>query len=77
VDSVIAMIPAMHIDSTGHRSVSLQIISDSGAWWLEYPETQFQAAQNNFHVRLEQRKFICFARCQQCRIRMQDVLEQL
>lgn len=56
---LIAMIPALHIDSAGHRSASLQIISDSGAWWLEYPETQFQAAQDNFHVRLGQSCFDC------------------
>lgn len=46
----LALIPAIHIDRGGRRSASLQIISDSGSWWLEYPEAQFQADQERFQV---------------------------
>ncbi len=48
----LALIPAFHMDSAGHRSASLQIIYGGGSWWMEYPETQFQAFQNRFQVRL-------------------------
>ena len=48
----IALIPAIHIDGTGQRKISLQIITDNASWWLEFPETEFHAAQNRFHVRI-------------------------
>lgn len=33
----LALIPAFHIDNGGHRSASLQVISNDRSWWLEYP----------------------------------------
>lgn len=48
----LALIPALHIDATERRSISLQILTDSASWWLEYPETEFQASQRRFHVRV-------------------------
>ncbi len=48
----LALIPAFHIDDAGHRSASVQVITNGGAWWMEYPEAQFQAASNQFQVRL-------------------------
>ncbi len=48
----LALIPAFHIDTAGRRSASLQIITNGRSWWLEYPETQFQAALEQFRVRL-------------------------
>ncbi len=54
---MLALIPAFHVDSIGRRSASLQVICDSGSWWLEYPETQFQASPNQFQVRLGQSYF--------------------
>jgi len=53
----LALIPALHIDATGRRSISLQILTDSASWWLEYPETEFQASQKRFHVRVGQNTF--------------------
>lgn len=46
----LALIPAFHIDDNGQRSASLQVVMDSDAWWLEYPDTEFQAAEKQFQV---------------------------
>lgn len=48
----LALIPAFHIDSEGRSTASLQVISDRGTWWLEYPDTQFQADPKEFQVRI-------------------------
>ena len=48
----LALIPAFHIDSAGRRSASLQVLSNHGAWWLEYPDTQFQAAQKQLQIQI-------------------------
>lgn len=48
----LALIPAFHIDRAGRRSASLQVVSDRGAWWLEYPDARFQAAQKEFQVQI-------------------------
>ena len=53
----LALIPAFHIDHTGRRSASLQVIANSGSWWLEYPEAQCEATSNHFQVRLGQSSF--------------------
>ena len=37
----LALIPAFHIDGGGHRTASLQAISNDAAWWLECPQLQF------------------------------------
>jgi len=55
----LALIPAFHIDSSGCRSASLQVITNSGSWWLEYPQAQFQASPNRFQVRVGQSWFGC------------------
>lgn len=48
----IALIPALHIDGAGKRSASIQVITDSGSWWLEYPGTDFSASQERFCVQI-------------------------
>ena len=55
----LAMIPAFHIDSVSRRSASLQVISESGSWWLEYPETEFQPLGDPFGGRLGPLRFGC------------------
>jgi len=55
----LALIPAFHIDSTGRRSASLQVITNSGSWWLEYPETQFQASPDRFQIQMGRSWFRC------------------
>jgi len=54
-----ALIPAFHIDSTGRRSASLQVITNSGSWWLEYPATQFQVSQKRFQIQVGRSWFGC------------------
>lgn len=53
----LALIPALHMDSAGQRSASLQVITQEGAWWLEYPSTQFRASESLFQIRLGQNVF--------------------
>lgn len=53
----LALIPAIHIDSTGRQSISLQIITDSASWWLEYPEAEFHASEKRFCIRVGQNTF--------------------
>lgn len=53
----LALIPAVHIDRTGRRSASLQIISDNQAWWLEYPDTEFCASEQTFRIQLGKNLF--------------------
>lgn len=48
----IALIPAFHIDKRNRLTTSLQVISDSGTWWLEYPTGQFSASQEQLLVQL-------------------------
>ena len=48
----LALIPACHIDSGGHRTASLQIVSSDAAWWLEYPEEQFKFSRQPFQVQI-------------------------
>ena len=48
----LALIPAFHIDDHGRRSASLQVVTDRDAWWLEYPDTEFQAAEKQFQIRV-------------------------
>lgn len=53
----LALIPAFHIDSDSRRTASLQIISNDGAWWLEYPEAQLQYSRQPFQIQIGQSTF--------------------
>lgn len=48
----LALIPAFHAGRDGRRSASLQIITDAGSWWLEYPAEEFRASGDSFHVEI-------------------------
>lgn len=48
----IALIPAVHIDAGNRHSVSLQVIADSGTWWMEYPAEDFSASQAQLWIRI-------------------------
>ena len=48
----IALIPAIHKDSSNKGSASLQIIAEAGTWWLEYPEVEFHAAKQPLRISL-------------------------
>ena len=53
----IALIPAIHRDGSRKGSASLQIIAESGTWWLEYPETEFHAVRQPLHISLGSNAF--------------------
>lgn len=55
--NALALIPALHINRAGQRSVSLQVIADSKTWWLEYPDTEFHGAEKVFQIQVEQNHF--------------------
>lgn len=55
--NALALIPAVHIDRMGRRSASLQVVTAGRTWWLEYPETQFSAAEKRFQVHMGQNLF--------------------
>ena len=48
----VAMIPALHIDGSGRRSASIQVITGDDAFFCEFPPEAFQAERNRFHVRI-------------------------
>jgi len=48
----IALIPAIHKDGSGQRSASLQVISEAGTWWLEYPEAEFRVVRQPLRISL-------------------------
>ena len=48
----LAVIPAFHADRMGRRSASMQIITNSKSWWLEYPSSQFYAARDRFQIQI-------------------------
>jgi len=48
----IALIPAIHKDGSGQGSASLQVISEAGTWWLEYPEAEFHATKQPLRISL-------------------------
>lgn len=53
----LALIPAFHIDGAGRRTASVQVISNRGTWWLEYPDEQLQVSQKQLQVQLGQSRF--------------------
>ena len=46
----IALIPAIHKDGSGQGSASLQVISEDGTCWLEYPEAGFHAVKQPLRI---------------------------
>ena len=48
----IALIPAIHKDGSGQGSASIQVISEVGTWWLEYPEAEFHVVRQPLRVSL-------------------------
>jgi len=48
----LALIPALHIDAANRRSASIQVITESQSWWVEYPASELHALQDRFCVQL-------------------------
>ena len=59
----LALIPALHIDGTGRRSASLQVVADGQSWWLEYLDTVFRAFEQIFCVQVRHSLFTCRKMC--------------
>ena len=53
----LALIPAFHIDRAGHRTASLQVVSNDRSWWLEYPASQLQVSRRPFYIQIGQTGF--------------------
>lgn len=56
-EKAIALIPAYHIGPHGQRNASLQVISDAGTWWFEYPEEDFTTSSVGFSIRVGENRF--------------------
>lgn len=48
----VAFIPAYHIDENGNKSVSLQIITNSKAYFIAYPAEQLIVGEKEFYIRI-------------------------
>ena len=48
----IAVIPALHIESGGQESASIQVISGSGSWWVEFAASRFHAAEDRLQIEI-------------------------
>ncbi|MBO5340208.1 MAG: hypothetical protein J6A62_04350 [Oscillospiraceae bacterium] len=53
----VALIPAIHKDGNSQGSASLQVISESGTWWLEYPEAEFHVTKQPLQILLGSNTF--------------------
>ena len=53
----IALIPAIHKEGSSQGSASLQVISESGTWWLEYPEAEFHVTKQPLQISLSLNTF--------------------
>lgn len=53
----IAFIPAFHVNETGKKSASLQVVTDTEAYYFEYPASEFEAFEQSFFVRLGKSSF--------------------
>lgn len=56
-EKTIAFIPAIHKNGCGQGSASLQIITENGAWWQEYPETEFHVIRHPLQITLGHNTF--------------------
>lgn len=53
----LAVIPAIHICEDGQKSASIQVITENGAWWQEYPASSFSASGDALNIRLGENSF--------------------
>lgn len=54
---MVALIAAIHIQKNGHKSASVQIISETHSWWVEYPADQFFACEDCFFMQIGENTF--------------------
>lgn len=48
----IAVIPALHIESGGQESASIQVIFGNGSWWVEFAASRFHAAEDRLQIEI-------------------------
>lgn len=53
----LALIPALHIDASGQKSASLQVITGRSAWQMDFPSEVFRASGDAFFVVLGKNVF--------------------
>lgn len=46
----LALIPAFYISANGEQSMSIQVVTDKHAWYLNYPASAFAASQDSLHI---------------------------
>lgn len=51
-DRMVAVIPAFHLDEKGKPSASVQVITERGSHWLDYPVGSFKVHPDRFCVRV-------------------------
>ncbi|MEG1943586.1 MAG: hypothetical protein RR049_07190, partial [Angelakisella sp.] len=56
-DRMLAVIPAFHLDYKGKASASVQIITENGSYWLEYPSEAFKVHPKRFCVKVGDSSF--------------------
>lgn len=50
--NAVAFIPAFHVGADGKKSASIQVITDSGAHWLDYDYARLTVDRKNFRIRV-------------------------
>ena len=53
----LALIPAFHISENVEQSVSIQVVTDKQAWYLDYPASAFAASQDSLYVAIGENRF--------------------
>ena len=56
-DNTIAFIPAVHADKNGQWTVSLQVVTEEGAWYFTYPKEACRISRKPFGVRVGKNVF--------------------
>ena len=53
----LALIPAVHIDASGKRSASLQVITNQKSWWFGFPAASLQVFEDTLFITLDKNTF--------------------
>lgn len=53
----IALIPAVHISESGQKSASIQVITETSAWWIDYPADSLCAETKSLQIQIAENLF--------------------
>lgn len=56
-DGTIALIPAYHVSRSGDRWASLQVVTETDAYYKAFPKEQFSAEKKRLLIRLDRSRF--------------------